>query len=180
MTPNSQTRGIKWGCKVIWGQRESLEVVKHPSFNSQLWPKSIWTIPKEVFEKIYIKCLQPDGHRLHKCQYSIHGIQGQGGEFIFQADMQGLLMGHLWPRQIGDHDSRVSLFKMGNKMTFTTFISLCLTSRSRHWFIFIFKLFVSYQWTVWDHSKAFWIVTSEICLLIWWKFIWLNKTAACS
>lgn len=128
MTPNLQTKGVKWGCKVIWVQRESLEVEKYPSFNSQFWPQTIWTIPKEVFEKIYIKCLQPDGHKLHKCQYSIHSIQGQGGEFIFQADMQGLLMGRLWPRQMADHASRVFLFKMGKKYNRMTFItSTCLT-----------------------------------------------------
>lgn len=61
---NLQTKRVKWGCKVIWGQRESLEVEKYPSFNSQFWPQTIWTIPKDVFEKIYIKCLQPDSHKL--------------------------------------------------------------------------------------------------------------------
>lgn len=117
MTPNVQTMGVKSGCKVIWGLRKSLEVVKYPSFNFQFWPQTIRTIPKEVFEKIYIKCLQPDSHKLHKCRYSIHSIQGRGGEFIFQADMQGLLMGQLWQRQMDDHASRVSLFKMSKNTT---------------------------------------------------------------
>lgn len=121
MTPNLQSKGVKWGCKVIWGQREPLEVVKYPSFNSQFWPQTIRTIPEEVFEKIYIKCLRPAGHKLHKCRYGIHSIQGRGGEFIFQADMQGWLMGRLWPRRMGDHASRVSLFKMGKKIQQNSF-----------------------------------------------------------
>lgn len=117
MTPNLQTKGVKWGCKVIWGQRESLEVMKYPSFNSQLWPETIRTIPKEVFERIYIKRPQPGGQKYHKCRYSVQSIQGQGGEIVFHAGMQGLLMGRLWRGQMGDHASRVSLIKIWKKHT---------------------------------------------------------------
>lgn len=115
MTPNLQTKGVKWGCKVIWGQRESLEVMKYPSSNSQLWPETIRTIPKEVFERIYIKRPRPGGQKYHKCRYSVQSIQGQGGEIVFHADMQGLLMGRLWQGQMGDHASRVPLIKIWKK-----------------------------------------------------------------
>ncbi len=136
MAPNLQTKGVKRGCKVIWGQRESLEVMKYPSFNSQFWLQTIWTIPEEVFEKIYIKCLQPDSHKLHRCRYRIHSIQGQGGEFIFQADMQGLLMMLLWPRQMAEHASGVSLFEMGKRYNRIIFIA---STYSWHWILFIVK-----------------------------------------
>lgn len=105
--------------------------MKYPSFNFQLWLHTIRTIPKEVFEKIYIKRLQPDGRQLHKRRYSIQSIQGQRGGFIFHADMQALLMGHLWPRWMGDHAS--SGWGVFDRLAFISMTMFNLFSRWSYW-----------------------------------------------
>lgn len=53
MTPNVQTRGIKWGCEAIRSRRDSLEVVMNPSFNFQLRAQTIWAIPKSLWENLH-------------------------------------------------------------------------------------------------------------------------------
>lgn len=109
MAPNLQTKRVKWGCKVIRGQRETLWGHEVSIIQVSVQVRDCASNPKRsLWENLHQMhaARRPQTPRRSIC--SAHSTQGQGGEFIFQADMQGLLMGHLWPRQMGGHASGVS------------------------------------------------------------------------
>lgn len=93
ITWNLQSMRGKWDCNVIWGKGESLEVEKYPSFNFQFWCQTIWTIPKDVFEKIYIKCLQPDVHKLPDVNIVHTAFRDKEGNSYFKLTWKGCWWG---------------------------------------------------------------------------------------